>query len=276
MNKICFYHKADLDGKCSGAIVKYYDPDVELYPYDYNDPFPWDKITKDTRVYMVDISLPTDDMYKINKKALEFIYIDHHISKLKDLDLSQFEGLQEDGTAACILTWKHLIGGDIPDGVRLLGRYDIWDITPRVLYYQYGLRSLNLDPKYIDDWKHYVFNNNNTWDIIDDGVSILKYVEMSQAETVKRTAFKMKWKGYNVLAMNKTSGSSLLFKDHPDYLNVDILMVFGWTGEIWKLSLYTLKDDINVSEIAKTYSGGGHKSASGFVCKYLPFKLMKV
>jgi nanoRNase/pAp phosphatase (c-di-AMP/oligoRNAs hydrolase) len=26
-----------------------------------------------------------------------------------------------------------------------------------------------------------------------------------------------------------------------------------------------------VSEIAKKYSGGGHKKASGFVCKELPF-----
>jgi oligoribonuclease NrnB/cAMP/cGMP phosphodiesterase (DHH superfamily) len=225
---------------------------------------------------MVDISLPTKDMYKLNESCKYLIYIDHHISKLKDLDLSQFKGSQVDGTASCELTWLYFTNTAVPEGVKLLSKYDTWNLDPGVLEYQFGIRALNLDPNDTNRWLNCVFNSNNISNIINDGKKILEYVEMDQAETVKHTAFKMIWKGYNVLVMNKTSGSSLLFKDHPDYLNVDILMVFGWTGEIWKISLYTLKHEIDVSEIAKSYGGGGHRSASGFVCNELPFHLGKI
>ena len=274
MNSVCFYHRADLDGKCSGAIVKYYDPDVKLISFDYNEPFPWEEIKKDTKVYMVDLSLDNDDMYKLNKKCMEFIYIDHHISKLSGLDLSQFEGLQVDGVAACELTWKHLISeNNIPTSVRLLSRYDTWDLDPNVLAFQYGVRALNLDPNDTKGWIKNIFDDIYTPQIIRNGEVILKYVEMTQEETVKRTGFHIQWGGYDVLAMNITQGSSLLFKGHLDYLNADILMVFGWTGKIWKISLYTTKKHIDVSKIAMEYRGGGHRQAAGFVCNELPFQL---
>ena len=41
MKPICFYHKADLDGVCSAAIVKHFVPECELYGIDYGDEFPW-------------------------------------------------------------------------------------------------------------------------------------------------------------------------------------------------------------------------------------------
>ena len=42
MNPICFYHKSDLDGVCSAAIVKRFVPDCELYGVDYGEEFPWE------------------------------------------------------------------------------------------------------------------------------------------------------------------------------------------------------------------------------------------
>jgi nanoRNase/pAp phosphatase (c-di-AMP/oligoRNAs hydrolase) len=41
------------------------------------------------------------------------------------------------------------------------------------------------------------------------------------------------------------------------------MMPFCFDGKQWTYSMYTLKD-INVSEIAKKYGGGGHKKAAGF------------
>ena len=37
---------------------------------------------------------------------------------------------------------------------------------------------------------------------------------------------------------------------------------------------YIPKKNIDCSEIAKKYGGGGHKQAAGFQCKELPFKRM--
>jgi uncharacterized protein len=273
MDKICFYHSADLDGKCSAAIVKRFEPDVELYPYDYGERFPWGKITPNTIVYMVDVSVDVEDMYKINKLAKQFIYIDHHISKLKELDLTQFRGFQVNGVAACILTWEYFTSVTLPTGVKLLGKYDVWDISDNVLNFQYGVRGLNLDPNKTIDWMDKIFDNFYIQEIIMNGNLIRRYVESTYAEDINKFAFQMMWHDYRVLALNKTTGSSLIFKDHPDYHNVDILMVFGWIGREWKISLYTLKKDIDVSQICKSYGGGGHEQAAGFKYEQLPFKL---
>ena len=63
-----FYHSADLDGHCSGAIVKYAHPECELIGINYGDKFPWESIGQDETVYMVDFSLqPFSDMIRLNK-----------------------------------------------------------------------------------------------------------------------------------------------------------------------------------------------------------------
>jgi nanoRNase/pAp phosphatase (c-di-AMP/oligoRNAs hydrolase) len=50
---------------------------------------------------------------------------------------------------------------------------------------------------------------------------------------------------------------------------------YNYNGEIYSVSLYTTNPDIDVSEIALKYKGGGHMAASGFTCKHLPFVKVK-
>jgi nanoRNase/pAp phosphatase (c-di-AMP/oligoRNAs hydrolase) len=40
----------------------------------------------------------------------------------------------------------------------------------------------------------------------------------------------------------------------------------------WKVSLYSTKPEIDCGAIAKTFGGGGHYSAAGFVCNRLPWE----
>ena len=39
----------------------------------------------------------------------------------------------------------------------------------------------------------------------------------------------------------------------------------------WYVSLYTSKEDVDVSKVALSFGGGGHKGAAGFKCDTLPF-----
>ena len=169
MNPICFYHKADLDGVCSGAIVKHFVPDVELVGFDYGMEFPWDKVYPDGRnglkhtVFMVDVSLPPADMKRLNEVA-DLVWIDHHKTAIAAIQ-PRLPGLQIVGYAGCELAWlafsalaagdtyPHLFdnllakyGSTIPEAVRLLGRYDVWDKdnpdwASRILPFQYGVRT---------------------------------------------------------------------------------------------------------------------------------------
>jgi len=265
----CFYHKADLDGECSGAIVKYYHKETELFPFDYGEEFPWDKIAPEDEIFMIDVSLPRNDMIKLKDSVKNLIYIDHHISKINELKGVFFNGIQRDGVAACILTWNYFITDDtdslkIPEAIKLLGYYDVWKIDDNVLDFQYGARSLDTNPENQDLWSVLFVNNKFVYSIKETGRYIRKYQDKIDKKNILDFAFKTKFRDYSVLALNKTTGSSLIFKDHPDYKNVDILMVFGWIGNKWKISLYTLKDDIDVSIICKEFGGGGHKQAAGF------------
>ncbi len=62
-----FYHSADLDGQCSGAIVKRRFPNSDLNPINYNQTFPWEIIKPEDTVYMVDFGLqPFEQMAKLN------------------------------------------------------------------------------------------------------------------------------------------------------------------------------------------------------------------
>ncbi|MDO5845105.1 MAG: DHHA1 domain-containing protein, partial [Methanocorpusculum sp.] len=53
----------------------------------------------------------------------------------------------------------------------------------------------------------------------------------------------------------------------PDKYEIFIPFVFD--GEQYTVSLYSTT--VDVSEIAKSFGGGGHKGASGFQCAELPF-----
>jgi oligoribonuclease NrnB/cAMP/cGMP phosphodiesterase (DHH superfamily) len=271
MNDLCFYHKADLDGKCSGAIVKYFKPSIELIPFDYDQEFPWEKITEDSIVYMIDVSLPIEDMNKLNEMCA-LIYIDHHISKLKDLDLSKFDGIQNDKEAACVLTWQYFYVKSVPEAVQLLGRYDIWDLDPEVLNFQYGMKLEDTDPENQIFWERLFEDYSGDFidPIIDNGSLIRQYQEIQNEHDILEFGREIIFRDYKILALNKTHGSSLIFKDHPRYKEVDILMVFGWIGDKWKVSMYTTKDNIDVSEICKGFGGGGHKKAAAFHVKELP------
>ena len=51
------------------------------------------------------------------------------------------------------------------------------------------------------------------------------------------------------------------------------MLTFGYAKKTWTVSLYTDRDDVDVSETASFYGGGGHRKAAGFQTSILPFKL---
>jgi len=140
----CFYHSADLDGKCSGAIVRSM-WECELIGINYGDAFPWDSIEPGETVVMVDFCLqPFSEMVRLNELA-ELVWIDHHVSAIREAEACGFEArlaqVLEVGRAGCELAWEHYVGTEVPKAVRLLGRYDVWDhADPEVWPFTYGMR----------------------------------------------------------------------------------------------------------------------------------------
>lgn len=277
----CFYHSVDLDGHCSGAIVKYNFPECELIGINYGDKFPWEKILQNEIVYMVDFSLqPFDDMERLCKYA-NLIWIDHHESALNETLNRQFiiKGLQRNGIGACALTWEYIncSPDNMPMAIRLLAEYDVWNHSnPDTLPFQFGIRLHNTIPEQrMNFWEEIFYDKD--WvikEIINDGKVILKYQSQENEKYCSACAFETELDGLKCIALNKMLTNSQLFDSvwNPD--NYDAMLTFGWRKGSWTVSLYSTKSNINVSTIAKNHGGGGHKGAAGFQCKELPFKLV--
>jgi oligoribonuclease NrnB/cAMP/cGMP phosphodiesterase (DHH superfamily) len=283
-----FYHGDDFDGYCSGAIVKYFIPDAVMYPISYDDPFPWDDIQIEDTVYMTDFSLqPFDLMLKLKEKC-NLIWIDHHQSSINEMiKYTPFKGIQRSSRAASYLTWGWFTDRAIPLPVKLIAEYDIWDHSdPRTLPFQYGLKSLeNTNPKDSMKLWNILFKEFKWWElfrkspvdiIVEKGTSILSYVKESNKQMCK-SCIEIDFHGLKCIALNHPApNSSMIFESVWDNTKYDAMMPFYWSNnKLWCFSLYTDKEGIDVSKVAKKLGGGGHKQAAGFSLNYLPGFLSK-
>ena len=49
-----------------------------------------------------------------------------------------------------------------------------------------------------------------------------------------------------------------------------MVIPFEYNGDKWVVGLFTTRDNIDCSELAKMFGGGGHKKAAGFTTKNYP------
>jgi oligoribonuclease NrnB/cAMP/cGMP phosphodiesterase (DHH superfamily) len=239
---------------------------------------------------MVDFSLePFSDMVRLDKESKSLVWIDHHKTAIEeyenwqrkspDREVTQIVGLRKVREAGCELTWKHFIGRELPLAVKLLGRYDVWDLDdPRwdseILPFQYGMRNRDNDPEdkiWIElltaDAREYVAVITAT------GKTLLAYEERQNAIYVKSCAFPTTLDGHTVIACNRGLTNSKLFDSIWDPEKYEIMAAFYLhkSGK-WKVSLYTTREDVDCSEVAKARGGGGHRQAAGFICDGLPWR----
>lgn len=282
---VCIYHNRDLDGFTSAAIVKKKYENLTLIGYDYGDELPYVKIPKGEPVIMVDCSLPMDEMYKLAEWSYwRLIWIDHHISAINDYEDSvagkeDFLNYNlEVGRAACELTWEYLFPEKrMPEAVRLLGAYDTWRNNDphswygEILPFQYGMRSQCNSP---ESFPMHLLEESlvEQMDIdllIGIGKEIISYDDLRNELSVGRAAFPKKVKGYRAICLNTSEFSSKTFDSVYDEEKHDIMVPFQFNGEVWKFSIYSTKDSVDCSSIAKQFGGGGHRKAAGFRVKDL-------
>lgn len=281
MNPICFYHRVDLDGKCSAAIVLRAIPEVELRGYNYGDDFPWGEV-QGRDVIMVDCSLqPFEDMMRLSKEAKSLTWIDHHKTAIDEAVHAGWGGSTlklEVGRAGCELAWEYYFPSeDIPTAVYLLGRYDVWDHSDsRTLPFQYGMRQYD-QPSPVE-----FFNENCVAPILRDGETILRYQRkqyemMAKSRCFETIVLETDIAGtvlYRAIACNTGLVNSQLFDSVWDPEQYDVMLTFQRKRKgLWTVSLYSTKDNVDCGAISKSFGGGGHKGAAGFQCEDLPFEV---
>lgn len=279
---IGYYHNKDLDGFSSGAIMKRKFPKAKFIGYDYGQPF---EVPIGVPVMMADVSLPMPIMLDIAKASnSQFLWIDHHASAIQEyrnllldinpnpaeLILSPFKAVLVDGIAACEIAWDYFFPDEeMPLAIKLLGEYDTWRNQDKhrweneILPFQFGMRqvcnSLENFPMELLERD----TENQVQKIIENGKVILTYQSQINELQCKK-AFEFEFEGLRAICLNGGGFNSDTFKSIYDETKHDLMMPFQWTGKSWTVSLYTTKDGIDCSLIAKSKGGGGHKKAAGF------------
>jgi oligoribonuclease NrnB/cAMP/cGMP phosphodiesterase (DHH superfamily) len=282
-------HHTDADGHCSAAIVDYFEQDCLLHGINHGHNVPWGLIKRARKIYMVDFCFqPFSDMIKARNLVgrENFIWIDHHKTAIQDKSNSgqTFIGLQVIGKAGCELAWDWFTGADcdssMPKVVRMLGRYDVWDLDHHqdIMPVQFGIKYYNPTAESKLFWKH-LFNPEDSEkyynELKEKGSTCYNYQTAMYTNYCKSHSFDLDWENHRFLCANALHVSSQLFDDKWDHDEYDAMLVFGFTNGVWSCSMYTDKPGIDVGEIAKRYGGGGHKGAAGMSFDKLPFDLQK-
>lgn len=273
---IVIYHSRDLDGFCSGAIVKKKYPNAKLIGYDYGQPFPWEEIPFGEPVIMIDVSLPMDDMFKLADLSGNFTWIDHHKSAIEDFYKCSAPPLGTKivlnvGIAACELAWQYFFPEqEMPEAVNLLGEYDTWRNgdenrwKDKILPFQFGMRMRCTSPETFPDLLDYEDPDVDLiYRIRMEGNTILEYQAQTNMRNCRSNAFYILFEDYRAICLNGGPFNSDTFKSVYDEIKHDLMMPFQFNGKFWTVSLYTTKD-IDCSVLAKKWGGGGHKKAAGF------------
>ena len=75
------------------------------------------------------------------------------------------------------------------------------------------------------------------------------------------------------ICLNTPLFSSQSFDSVYDPEKHDLMVPFAELANgKWKVSLYSTKPEIDCGAICKTFGGGGHKGAAGFICDKLPWE----
>ena len=269
---LCIYHVADHDGKGSAAIVKNLFPETELLGLNHDMEIPYDEIRKHNKIVVCDIALPVDFMFELNETA-DFTWIDHHMSVIKEYDekmasgkYAPIKGIRKVGTAAIVLTWEYFHPNEeIPEGVKLLGLNDIFDLKdPRVRPFEYAVQSFGVNRPGDEIWQKLFANQLDIDEMVSKGEAILSWIKVRNYRLVRSMAFESEYKGYKCICANMPQGYSEFFDSLENLDDYDVMINFFMNKrKTWNLSFYSEKDNVNVSDIAAEFGGGGHQHAAG-------------
>lgn len=276
MKTVCYYHKADLDGICSGAIVKKFIPDCEMIGVDYGDNMIPPKGTE--LVFYVDISPNPEDWYHIGSKGVKrkIIYIDHHKKAIK-IALNCFVDIRNCSTdkAACQLVWEYFTNESLPESVRWIAKYDIWNFDEEkedILDFQYGLKAQPDYKKLTSMLWNSLLNDIGSAAIGFQGKIIRKYLELNTTLDEELTLFipEPMTPGYRfAVVLNQypkyhvQEKAKEFYKDQKEYDGIAYIQM-NKNGFYISLRRLNESDDIDVSEVARLFGGGGHPAAAGF------------
>lgn len=285
---ICIYHFPCDDGFAAAWIARKRWPDIQLAPTNYGLPLP-DVDFGGKNILIADFSYKPDVLRQIAEQARSIVILDHHKTAQEDLaGISRFHAdasrihlsltddpglrgkcrawfdMEHSGAA---LTWCFCFPGEeMPWLISHIEDRDLWRFTlPDTRRLSLLLRSYPYD---FDLWSRLIENNDthSRANMLADAVSIERFYDQKLAEMVPTATIRAvgKWSGVPVAHAPYAFASDLaneLLKKYPEAPFAAVVC------EAYGARTYSLRSEDSrqdVSEVARTFGGGGHRNAAGF------------
>lgn len=265
---ICLYHD-DPDGCCAAAIVRRaLGTEVVLHPLEIGDPIPWGRIETSHQVVLVDYSLALEDMQRL-RAGRALVWVDHHKTSLARLAeaMAAVPGERSLEAAACVLTWQTFFPDEpVPQAVTLIGDRDIWRMAhAETRAFSEGLFQEDISPENDRLWKPLLDGDQAFgWQLIEQGQVLYAARLKSIRDVVGHYGFETMFEGHKTLVVNHRGNGDM--GEHIRQIGYELAYCYVEVVRDGRLqTVVTLySDQIDVSEIARKFGGGGHRGAAGF------------
>jgi oligoribonuclease NrnB/cAMP/cGMP phosphodiesterase (DHH superfamily) len=253
-DSVVIYHANCADGFCSAWIASKH-LDADFVPASYGDPPP-DVAGK--HVYILDFSYPYNVLLELAKKAVYIVLCDHHKTAIEELITNKslpcsVQLYLDNAKSGAQLTWDYFKATPYHWLVNYVADRDLWKWElPQSREVSAAISSYAQD-----------FANWDTFDLEtlkQEGKSILR----AQQQIINRLVASATMDGlfgYNVPVVNTpVFQSEVAGKLAEDHTFAACYVVQG-NKKLWSLRS---KGDFDVSTLAKSAGGGGHRNAAGF------------
>lgn len=285
---LVIYHANCTDGACAAwAAWKKFGEGAEYRAWNYGTPAPSDEEVAGREVFIVDFSFSRVDLLRINGVAKSLKVIDHHKSAqadLGDLPFALFE-MNHSGAYLAYTEFNDGRSKKVPEIVKYVEDRDLWRfLLPKSKAVSAAISSMGV----VEDFRKFdeaekILNLTDEYspfygpgemqagleytDAFNAFVAMGEALLRADEQTVRialTRQMKGKLGGYEVPIVNATT----LFSETAGALAEGNLFGVAWfvraDGKI-QVSLRVRQDsDFDVSLLAKTFGGGGHKKAAGF------------
>ena len=288
--KSIIIHHHDLDGFTAGsvALLAFPGSDSVSLNYEASAKIPTvEDLAEYERVVVVDYTLPPETMKALNE-AGKLLWIDHHVSSIRKSvewgydgapGLRSGEGCEK--LCGAELAWRFFQGGEIPRFLQLVGEFDTFrnshapEFREVVMPFFYGsqlamerMRPANSgNPDFLLKSAADFLGDGLCDDFIAKGKLIREYNLVYYEGLMRESSFVRNLWGLRVLCFNCAGHGSLNMQPFFDPEQHDAMLLYSYDGSGWSYGIYTdsvTKGHVNLSEIAVSYGGGGHRSAAGF------------
>jgi len=302
IKQVIFYHNKDLDGFCSGALIRehllkfnFSLSEIEMAPIDYRDDIQlfahsvikvndkqYDLLNKN--VWIVDFAFDAEIMSRLYSGGVAVWgvnWFDHHKTSIEDSIANGYDkmnGVRKIGKAACGIIFDTLFGNVSYDEsiVRPLAKYDVFQKDNdwnQVLEVQFAMRSIKeANPEHemsITFWRNMLETriSERRHYIFSIGAAILNYRREQDKIECKRARIFHK-DGILIAAINQAGLNSESFNPIFEDIKHDCCMVYFIEEDgRYRVSFYgtDAAESKGLSFIpwAKHYGGGGHDRACG-------------